>query len=204
MVIDDPVQSMDPSRVDGLARALHEASRTRQVVVFTHDERLPEAVRHLLIPATVIEVTRRPGSVVETRAIESPVRRYFNDAMTIVRTKNLPVEVQQRLVPGFCRSGVEAACMDAVRRRRLKAGAIHHDIESALEDADTLRKRLALALFDDVAKSGDVDRRLASKWSGTEVVFRALNEGAHGDYDGGLERLSRDAERLAGRLGELQ
>ena len=204
MVIDDPVQSMDPSRVDGLAHALHEASRTRQVVVFTHDERLPQAVRHLLIPATVIEVTRRPGSVVETRALESPVRRYFNDAMTIVRTKNLPVEVQQRLVPGFCRSGVEAACMDAVRRRRLKAGAMHQDIETALEDADTLRKRLALALFDDVAKAGEVDRRLASKWSGTEIVFRALNEGAHGDYDGELERLSRDAERLAEQIGKLQ
>jgi hypothetical protein len=54
MVIDDPVQSMDPSRVDGLARALQEAARSRQVVVFTHDQRLPDAVRHSMIPATVV------------------------------------------------------------------------------------------------------------------------------------------------------
>ena len=73
MVIDDPVQSMDPSRVDGLARVLQRPRATRQVVVFTHDDRLPEAVRQLLLPATVIEVTRRPGSVVETR--ESSSRR---------------------------------------------------------------------------------------------------------------------------------
>ena len=47
VVIDDPVQSMDPARVDGLARALEETARTRQVIVFTHDERLPEAVRRV-------------------------------------------------------------------------------------------------------------------------------------------------------------
>ena len=165
MVIDDPVQSMDPSRVDGLAHALHEAARTRQVVVFTHDDRLPEAVRHLLIPATVIEVTRRPTRWSRHESSKSPITRYFDDAMAIVRTENLPEEVQQRLVPGFCRSGVEAACVDAVRRRRLKAGAMH-DIEVVLEDADTLRKRLALALFDDMAKAGEVGRSLDNRWSG--------------------------------------
>jgi DNA repair exonuclease SbcCD ATPase subunit len=204
MAIDDPVQSMDPSRVDGLARALHDAAKTRQVIVFTHDERLPEAVRQLLIPATVIEVTRRPGSVVEAREVTSPIARYFGDAMAIVRTEDLPEEVQRRLVPGFCRSGVEASCLDVVRRRRLKAGAMHHEIEALLEGADTLRKRLALALFDDVTKAGDVGRSLANRWSGADAVARALNEGSHGDYDGGLQRLTRDAERLAARLGELQ
>jgi predicted ATPase len=41
IVIDDPVQSMDPARVDGLARVLEAAARDRQVIVFTHDDRLP-------------------------------------------------------------------------------------------------------------------------------------------------------------------
>jgi hypothetical protein len=132
------------------------------------------------------------------------VKRYFDDAMAIVRTEDLPAEVQQRLVPGFCRSGVEAACADALRRRRLKAGAMHQDIEAALEDAETLRKRLAPARFDDVGKAGDVGKSLNNRWSGTATVFHALNEGSHSGYDGGLERLTRDAERLAGRIGELQ
>lgn len=35
LVIDDPVQSMDPAKVDGLARVLSETARNRQVVVFT-------------------------------------------------------------------------------------------------------------------------------------------------------------------------
>ena len=67
IVIDDPVQSMDPARVDGLARVLQAAGTDRQVVVFTHDDRLPEAVRRLDIDATVVEVTRREGSLVSNR-----------------------------------------------------------------------------------------------------------------------------------------
>ncbi|MFJ6298392.1 hypothetical protein ACIQJX_34200 [Streptomyces griseoviridis] len=42
LVIDDPVQSMDPAKVDGLARVLAEH---RQVVVDTHDTRLPQALK---------------------------------------------------------------------------------------------------------------------------------------------------------------
>ncbi|MDQ4145717.1 MAG: AAA family ATPase, partial [Actinomycetota bacterium] len=65
VLLDDPVQSMDPARVDGLARVLEEAAIDRQVVVFTHDDRLAESVRRLGVPARVLEVTRAPGSAVE-------------------------------------------------------------------------------------------------------------------------------------------
>ena len=58
-VIDDPVQAMDPAKVDGLARVLHRAARTRQIVVFTHDDRLPEAIRRLRLDATMLHVDRR-------------------------------------------------------------------------------------------------------------------------------------------------
>jgi len=72
--IDDPVQSMDPARVDGLARVLQMVAKKRQVVIFTHDDRLPEAVRRLQIEANIIEVLRREGSVVELREVRNPVR----------------------------------------------------------------------------------------------------------------------------------
>src|SRR5690606_6518807 len=137
---DDPVQSMDPSRVDGLARALHAASKTRQVVVFTHDERLPEAVRHLGLPAHVIEVTRRPGSVVDTRPARTPVEGYLDDARTLVKTTESPNPVRRRVVPGFCRSALEAACIDAIRSRRLKKGESHVAVEELIAAHPTLNK----------------------------------------------------------------
>lgn len=62
LVIDDPVQSMDPARVDGLARVFAAIAADRQLVVFTHDDRLPESLRRLRIEHTCKQVTRRPGS----------------------------------------------------------------------------------------------------------------------------------------------
>ncbi len=51
---------MDPAKVDGLAHVL-EVAKARQVIVFTHDDRLPEAARRLRLDARVLEVTRRPA-----------------------------------------------------------------------------------------------------------------------------------------------
>ena len=119
IVIDDPVQSMDPSRVDGLARVLENASADRQVIVFTHDDRLPEAVRRLDIPAEIVEVTRRDASVVDLRRALDPVGRYLEDALAVAGTADLPSSAAARVVPGLCRLGLEAACMEVVRRRRL-------------------------------------------------------------------------------------
>jgi predicted ATPase len=61
-VIDDPVQAMDASTVEGLARVLARAAATRQIVVFTHDDRLPDAIARLDIDATLVPIDRRPRS----------------------------------------------------------------------------------------------------------------------------------------------
>ncbi len=119
IVVDDPVQSMDPARVDGLARALDEAARTRQVIVFTHDDRLPEAVRRLGIATTILGVTRRPQSVVDIRTERDPVEAYLADAFALIKTQDLSDAVKRQVVPGFLRLAIEAACVTVVRRRRL-------------------------------------------------------------------------------------
>lgn len=62
LVIDDPVQSMDPTKVRGLAEVLEQVARHRQVIVFTHDDRLPTAIRHLNLNAHIHTVTRHPRS----------------------------------------------------------------------------------------------------------------------------------------------
>ncbi len=67
-VIDDPVQAMDASTVEGLARVLQQAAATRQIVVFTHDDRLPEAIRRLRLEAEIVRVQRRRRSNVALAA----------------------------------------------------------------------------------------------------------------------------------------
>ena len=155
IVIDDPVQSMDPARVDGLARVLETAAADRQVVVFTHDDRLPEAVRRLDIAAEIIEVTRREASVVELRRALDPVGRYLEDAFAVASTSGLPSSAAVHVVPGLCGLALEAACMAVVRRRRLERGEPLAEVELALQAAD-LPRLAALALFDDMARAADV------------------------------------------------
>ena len=160
IVIDDPVQSMDPARVDGLARVLQNASVDRQVVVFTHDDRLPEAVRRLDIAAEILEVTRREGSVVELRRSLDPVGRYLEDALAVAGTAGLPSSAAAHVVPGLCRLALEATCMEVVRRRRLTRGEAHASVERTLSEAGHLTGLAALALFDDAERGAEVLERL--------------------------------------------
>jgi ABC-type lipoprotein export system ATPase subunit len=197
VVIDDPVQSMDPARVDGLARVLHGASQDRQVVVFTHDDRLPEAVRRLGIPATQVEVTRKDGSVVALRQARDPVSRHLEDALTLAKTDDLPPEVARRVVPGLCRQAIEAACMEAIRRRRIGKGEPHKDVEALLADLTGTKSLAALALFDDPERAGDVLPRLDRESKAAADTFRAVNEGSHEAFRGDLLAIVRSAEKLA-------
>ncbi len=204
IVIDDPVQSMDPARVDGLARVLEGASADRQVVVFTHDDRLPEAVRRLDIAAEIIEVTRRAASVVELRRALDPVGRYIEDALAVAGTADLPSSAAARVVPGLCRLGLEAACMEVVRRRRLSRGEPHAEVERALSDAGRLTRLLALALFDDAERSAEVLPRLQRE-AGAPLAetVKQCAEGAHEGKATGAVELVRQSSKLAAWLRGL-
>ena len=203
VVIDDPVQSMDPARVDGLARALEDTALTRQVIVFTHDERLPEAVRRLAITSRILSVTRRPKSVVEVRTALDPVRAHIEDALALVHTAELPPPVLRRLVPGFCRSAIEAAFISVVRRKRLAAGQTHAEVEEELKKAGTLNLLAALALFNDRERGGDVMGRLNKFGSWAGDAFKQCNRGTHEEVEGDLQLMINDSEKLAARVMEL-
>jgi hypothetical protein len=199
--IDDPVQSMDPARVEGLARTLADAARTRQVIVFTHDDRLPEAVRRLGLPASIVGVTRRARSVVEVRAISDPVRSLFDDARAVALTEDLPKRVAARVVPGFCRTSIEAACMEKVRRRRLAKGEPHEQVEELL--LPTRGRTRCLALFDDEKRTEDVLPRLKKFGSWAVDVFNRCKAGAHTSHDGDLKEMIDAAHRLALKIADL-
>ena len=201
LVIDDPVQAMDPARVDGLARVFSEIAADRQLIVFTHDDRLPESLRRLEIGHTCIEVTRRRGSVVEVRPTRDPVLQYFLDARAVAKDEHLAEEIGKRVVSGFCRSGLEAACMEAVRRRRLGRGAPHAEVEQALAGAPRLMQKASLALFDDMDEAGRVLGFIGKKWNRVLAgAFRDANRGTHREYQGDLMGLVNECWSLAERI----
>ncbi len=197
LVIDDPVQAMDPAKVEGLARVLSATASKRQVLVFTHDDRLPEAVRRLGLDATVVEVTRRLGSVVEVRPALDPASRALADARAVSNDDVVPEEVARRVVGGLCRLALEAAFAAAHRRRRLASGEAHQKVEDELLATSTsLYERAALAIYGDARRGGDVLSRLNAWGSWAADTFKACNSGAHGPYPGGLRALVGDTERL--------
>lgn len=200
IVIDDPVQAMDPAKVDGLARVLEKAARTHQVLVFTHDARLEESVRRQGIAATLISVTRRARSVVELRETGDPVSRALDDARALARTDQLDRRIAARVVPRFCRDALEAALSDRVSRQLFSSGRTHEQVVSLVESSDTLNKLAALALAGHstaVREAHEHIRRLGgSAWT----TYQAINQGAHGGYTGDLGLLVEGTQELVGKV----
>ncbi|PPJ31725.1 hypothetical protein C5E45_22970 [Nocardia nova] len=201
LVIDDPVQSMDPAKVDGLARVLDEVARSRQVVVFTHDLRLSEAVRRLHIPATILDVQRRERSVVEVRVSVDPIRRNLADARALQLTPRLPKDEANELIALCCRQAIESASTAKVRKILGENGLSQIAIDEQLAAAERTKQKLALALFLDRTKEAAalarLDRELAP-WASS--VIEACNRGAHGSTRDDLEDLINRAERITAWL----
>jgi len=204
LLIDDPVQAMDASRVEGLALVLHDIATTHQVVVFTHDERLPDACRYLKLAANVLEVTRGERSQVTIRSRNNPVDDYLDDARAILLTEGYPPEARRRVVPGLCRNALEAACVDATRRRLLAKGVPLAAIDDRIAVAGKLYPRLALALFGDAERSGDVLNDVNRRFGrdGGDCVT-ALNAGSHRLIDDNPDQLVAVTGRIAHAIVEL-
>jgi hypothetical protein len=107
------------------------------------------------------------------------------------------------VVPGHCRLALEAACMTAVRQRRLRAGARHHEVEAVLAGHTKLYPLMALAMFDDAEKTSEVLPRLHKVDPRAANPFKACNAGAHEPFEGDMEGLVRDTEKLADAVMRL-
>jgi recombinational DNA repair ATPase RecF len=178
LVIDDPVQSMDPAKVDGLAMLLELVAKHRQVVVFTHDSRLPEAIRRLRIPATILEVVRQERSEVDVVPCDDPIDRALKDARVIAGHPRLPAQVGQAVLPGLCRIALEATFTEMARRRLHGEGTDHGETERRVAEARSTGQIAALALG--VASQWEVTDYLKNKigpWA--EEVYLACNKGSH-------------------------
>ena len=190
VIVDDPVQAMDEVRVDGLAQVLTEVGKTRQVVVFTHDARLPEAFERLSLPHAKRKVTRGLGSAVVVSTLIGPWEQRLKDATDVTMTPDLPPDISGRVVPGFCRQALEAACVDTLRRHWLGRGDAHAEVEKQLTRKG-LRELLAMLFFGDshkhqglaprlrklkVKDAVEVDQRLP-EWRPRRVLWQPQGDG---------------------------
>lgn len=182
LVIDDPVQSMDPTKVHGLAQVLHELGRHRQIVVFTHDPRLQKAFTDQELPVTVLQVTRGEGSRVRIDRADDPIARAVADARAIAATRGLPPETYSHVLPGLCRIALENAFLEAAAIRHLRTGGPERELQDAIDGAERFREVAALALFGDVRRAGDVESEIRSRYGDRAWhLVRLCQQGAHPD-----------------------
>jgi len=201
LIIDDPVQSMDPAKVYGLAEVLARVARTRQVVVFTHDDRLPAALRHLGLPARIVTVNRLPKSevVVDGDRDGDPALRYLGDARAIASDDEVEDSIRSTVVCNLVRDALEFTGQETVRIRDFRAGRPMADTEADLAKAKTLNEVMILTLG--AGNGGSYQGALSRLDPKAREVVRAANNGAHGQYHGAvLHDLITDAERVIGKL----
>ena len=146
LVLDDPIQAMDPSKIDGFLEVLVGLAETRQVIVFTHDDRLPSAIRMSRAPARIVELSRGANSVVTVTESTRPADRLLDDAYAIAADKAVPDDIKKKAIPVLCREALEATAWDVYSSRQLTAGRSRAELEDTWENATTTRLRVALAV----------------------------------------------------------
>ena len=196
VVLDDPVQAMDPAKVDGLVNVLLDIAKTRQVVVFSHDDQFASAVRRAPkgAPVKVLEVVREANSKVTCGVTYSPADRYLRDAFGLVKDRGLPDVTLHRVLPGLLRLALEAQSRDTYFARELSEGAPHAEVERVWEESRRTRERLGLAL----GSAANVDDWLAKaahrSWAlkKANAVHSGLQHGDPMDACRDVEKTLRD------------
>lgn len=202
LVIDDPVQAMDPHKVDGLARLLSKLAKDRQVVVFTHDARLEDALYRLQLPASVLEIQRESQSVVRIEERAGAVKQAIKDALRVAYAETeLGHALVSELVPIHCRKALEAAAAQRIRRNKLGSGVPFADVEREISDCHGVNKLLALARFGNANKGGEVMPSLNNKSRRLADAYRAIKEGSHGGFSGSTKDLIYDTEKIVEWVG---
>ena len=212
MILDDPVQAFDQSRVSYLGRRLVELAKDYQILLFTHDERLwheiyataPGVARRIYLDRSVAQ-----PSLVEVKEVRSPGLLLLEDL-----TKTLDIHERQRgkgatepaitaLTLAVCRQALDVEIVEQIHAVGRRAGQTGDEITRQLERVQETRKKLELLNYYRVTASlREID--LAPYAS----VIGALNQASHAQAPPEATTTSRrtwlqQAEQLAVEVADL-
>jgi ABC-type lipoprotein export system ATPase subunit len=201
MVLDDPIQAMDPARIDGFVQLLSEIAKTHQVVVFSHDDRLASVIRETGADARMVEVVREAGSRVSLGDNVNPALRGVGDVFAVLKDEGMPDEVKRRTAPGLFRMALEAAAKQAYYTRQSLAGRPRSASEAEWMAAKRTTSRVALAVHGDA--SADLTPWRRSKPARDHALWIA-SAGVHGGTKTVTIQDARDLERTVSEVLALK
>jgi ABC-type lipoprotein export system ATPase subunit len=196
VVLDDPIQAMDPSKIDGFVQVLSEIATTHQVVVFSHDDRLASVIRETGVDARMVEVVRETGSRVMLRDNINPALRQVNDVFALIKDDRVPDDVKNRVAPGLFRMALESAAKQAYYTKQSLAGSPRSDSESKWSSAKKTATRLALVIHDE--PSADLTSWLDSRPARRRSL--RVSNSVHGNAGPVSIDDVRDLERTVGEV----
>ncbi|BBZ18631.1 AAA family ATPase [Mycolicibacterium gadium] len=199
LVLDDPIQAMDPSKIDGFLQVLNRLAEHRQVIVFTHDDRLPSAIRLSRSPARIVELVRGANSVVTVMESTRPADRLLEDAFAIAADDAVPDDIKKKAVPLLCREALEVTAWDVFSSRQFVAGSSRAELEDIWNGATTTRQRVGLAV--DPTNSTAIDKWLDGG-SARRATMMVATKGAHAGVKDYLEAV-KQARLAVDDLGRL-
>ncbi len=204
VVIDDPVQAMDPAKVDGLARVLETTAKTHQVIVLTHDTRLVDAIRRLRIDADVRNVIRQTESRVSVEQGKPAAQQYLDDARDVLENRSkLAPEIAMLVIPGLCRGAFESAFKDLAWNKMLAEGVTHDQCEKHIRECRNTTNIAQLAMVG-VGGQGNLYSILNNKYKGSFVdVLKITIDHAHRAYRGDLDALLNDTRMALRSMGAV-
>jgi recombinational DNA repair ATPase RecF len=196
VVLDDPIQAMDPAKIDGFVHILTDIASTHQVVVFSHDDRLASTVRQTGVNARLIEVIRETGSKVTARLNVDPAGRLVSDAHAMIKDEDLPPAVKSRVAPSLFRMALESIAYQVHFAKQSMAGQLRVAAEDEWEAARTTRTRLALAVLGDA--TADLTNWLHAKphRKNALAIGNAGAHGAHGVEESDVSDLRRTVKDI--------
>lgn len=178
IVLDDPIQAMDPAKIEGFISVLRTLAQNRQVIVFSHDDRLAASIRQLGVPAQLLEVTRETGSSITVKTANNPAKRYADDAFALVADDNVDDNIKRRAAPGLFRLAVESAAQQVFYAKCAAAGKSHDESEREWEMHKKTNQRVALAVLGDATADISAWRTYREH---RYPVLTICNRGSHGN-----------------------
>ena len=207
VLIDDPVQALDQVRVDGLIEVLMEAAQTKQVIVFSHDDRLAETAFRMGYEPTVLRVERvvRSGEVTPTVSVrrrKDAVTERLSEAHSILKDKKVTITMKTRVVAMLCDSALEVASLRAAERRWDRDGR-SGPLPGSRGEPSTL-DRVSVAL------TGELDEHFTAsassygpQWIGHVQLMNTLRSSRHEAVGGDPETLLEATKVLVRELDGL-
>ncbi|MBB5154198.1 hypothetical protein [Saccharopolyspora phatthalungensis] len=191
LVLDDPVHALDETRIQVLCRHLTRlAEQDRQVVVFTHSERLISELADTIPTATKMALARDGNDQHVLNDVTHPWQALLDQARDLTSGQVLTELTVATLSLGFCRQALDAVAVEVAREWARRHPGPHPVLERIRRSGPT--RTTLRSLQELIGRDHPGSKVIQSLLDGGELAH--FNAAGHGNVED-LHELSTNEVR---------